>query len=401
MACKDEILPASMDMSTVYTGNNDCDFIKVIMSNTDIHSPDAYNQGAPLNHLKTCEIISNDDGVFLNQAKKCAVMYNGDVSLNPVQMCEIGNNDGVSLNQARKRVVDTYAGASLNRAPRCDIECNDVSLSTPAARSDTAHNNYPASHCVKNVNYSNNVPIPVHNTVCTNTSTCDRPASQCVNNVNDSYSVPIPEHDTLCTDACDIQGKPSVITDARKYVDCYNVSKSNVIRHDNTVSSSNYHQLHSNGKIFSDTDYALSIINSNAFWDSYHITKSYGDGHCLIYSIVSSLKSQHDISLSPHLLLDSIKKECNDNKHRYLSLFENELHFYDEMNNYLVNKRYKLLFCDALPNIIANVVSLDIVIISDEDDWFTYCRIQQANEREISSKVVLVYKKGLHYDGLR
>ena len=48
------------------------------------------------------------------------------------------------------------------------------------------------------------------------------------------------------------------------------------------------------GPTFSDNKIVEELLNKETFWSCYSVTKSVGDGHCLIYSVVESFNSQLD-----------------------------------------------------------------------------------------------------------
>ena len=65
-----------------------------------------------------------------------------------------------------------------------------------------------------------------------------------------------------------------------------------------------------------------NTINSQRFWSTYKISKSIGDGHCLIHSIISSMNSQHSTKLDHSFIVRMIEHEAESNDSRYLPAIE-------------------------------------------------------------------------------
>ena len=161
---------------------------------------------------------------------------------------------------------------------------------------------------------------------------------------------------------------------------------------------------HKNGRILSHSDTALPLINSESFWQNYEIVKSRGDGHCFIYSAVSSLRYQHNMSLDAEAVLRYITHESLNNVHRYMYLFESVQTFELEMFNYINEKTYDSSYVDLLPHFLANALRLPIIVICQKDDAYDYNAIPYTddnNQLVFGQNVLLLFKNGLHYDGLR
>ena len=84
----------------------------------------------------------------------------------------------------------------------------------------------------------------------------------------------------------------------------------------------------------------LNVINDSLFWNVFSVSNSSPDGHCFIYSVVSSLESQ-GFSIKVDDLLQSIEFECFDNTHRYLPFMgeDSALLLFQAMHNYTVCRR--------------------------------------------------------------
>ena len=137
---------------------------------------------------------------------------------------------------------------------------------------------------------------------------------------------------------------------------------------------------HKNGRILSHSDTALPLINSESFWQNYEIVKSRGDGHCFIYSAVSSLRYQHNMSLDAEAVLRYITHESLNNVHRYMYLFESVQTFELEMFNYINEKTYNSAYVDLLPHCLANALRLSIGMICQKDDAYDYTAIPYTDD---------------------
>ena len=158
---------------------------------------------------------------------------------------------------------------------------------------------------------------------------------------------------------------------------------------------------HENINILSHSEEAPCTINPTSFWKLYEISQSRGDGHCFLYSIISSMKSQHCIYIDKTSLEKRINDECITNSHRYMHVFEHISIFEYRMKDYIFNKIYDSLFGDILPHIVANIIGLPIVIIQHNADRLTVQVFKNEIGTSSSCKGVLLSKTGEHYNGLK
>ena len=143
----------------------------------------------------------------------------------------------------------------------------------------------------------------------------------------------------------------------------------------------------------------LNTINDPLFWNVFTVSKSSPDGHCFIYSVISSLKAQ-GMSIKVDDFLQSIEFECFDNTHRYLPFMGEDasLLLFQAMYNYTVFRQYNSDFVDLIPQICANAMSICINIIVKHELRFIYYRIIPVDG--ICNYEVYVFKNGDHYDWL-
>ena len=98
----------------------------------------------------------------------------------------------------------------------------------------------------------------------------------------------------------------------------------------------------------------------------YKVHKSPGDGHCLLYSVLSSIKSQHDISVNIHDIIKLIKNETLCYYRLYDDFIDGEHpdKLLRGMNEYIYEKRYNSSFGDLVPDILANAMKIDVLILT-------------------------------------
>ena len=142
-----------------------------------------------------------------------------------------------------------------------------------------------------------------------------------------------------------------------------------------------------------------AFINDPLFWEVFDVCKSTPDGHCFIYSVISSLRSQGS-TIHVDDLLQSIDFECFDNTCRYLPFMgeDSSLLLFQAMNAYTISRHYNSDFVDLIPQICANALGICINIIVKHLNSFIFYRIQPINRN--GNQEVFVYKNGDHYDCL-
>ena len=127
-------------------------------------------------------------------------------------------------------------------------------------------------------------------------------------------------------------------------------------------------------------------------WKHLEKYKSPSDGHCLLHSVLTSLKSQH-IDLNLNKLVQVIKTEVDTNLHSYLPIFQNVLpdELYRDMGDYLKFKHYDSLFGDLVSLILANGLDIDILILMSPLDTH-YRRHVLCENLNVPNDTVYVYK---------
>ena len=133
----------------------------------------------------------------------------------------------------------------------------------------------------------------------------------------------------------------------------------------------------------------------SSFWDNYNIFNSPGDGHCLLYSVVTSYNNQLDRvdKLSINNLKHIMYKEVQDNFYiNYHEFCVNPSYddFYKELGEYIELKRFNSTVGDMSPLIIAKALNIGIII----------CESVTVDNCVTNNGIIVIYKNGMHYDAI-
>ena len=134
-----------------------------------------------------------------------------------------------------------------------------------------------------------------------------------------------------------------------------------------------------------------TCLNLDMFWHFCKILQYPTDGHCLLHSTISSVKSQ----LKPHndlhtsYLLHLIKNEIWTNPKRYSCFIKNNDEFclYNGFHEYAFYKRYDSKLGDLIPTIICEVLNIDLIIMEGDTDVI---HVKSVMERHNTVPIFLV-----------
>ena len=133
--------------------------------------------------------------------------------------------------------------------------------------------------------------------------------------------------------------------------------------------------------------------------------RSPADGHCLLHSIVSSLKAQYrqtygDLTIDH--LCDIIRDQIRYNENLYLPFIKNAYHAtrVKGMEDYLNLKRYNTRFGDLVPLIIANGLGINIIILGSHQSKILDIVYGKRHGNSGLKNHVFIYKSGEHYDAI-
>ena len=129
------------------------------------------------------------------------------------------------------------------------------------------------------------------------------------------------------------------------------------------------------------------------------MTTSPGDGHCLLYTVITSLYHQLSINMDLHALKCHIFIEIVSNLDHYLGFLSNGK-LQSELRQYIIYKRYDTALGDILPLVIANCLLINLIIL-DERKSNTFQQITITPSRQTARGTITVHRSEDHYNGLR
>ena len=141
-------------------------------------------------------------------------------------------------------------------------------------------------------------------------------------------------------------------------------------------------------------------LQNGSFWKYFYANSTNGDGHCLIYSMIDSMKDQCNIDFNYSNICNRIRTETHDyiSYYKDLLLIESNLEIQRLLCAYVDGKNFDTRFGDLIPLILSNVLCVSIIIISKNggsyDYFVTYPRIN-------CHGFVFIHKVGDHYEGLK
>ena len=148
-------------------------------------------------------------------------------------------------------------------------------------------------------------------------------------------------------------------------------------------------------------------IKNRTFWFKFKTVKSPGDGHCLLHSLVTSLRGQKSVhsdltfaNYDINTLLTKLKEEVLANKQEYLPYIEGQsnLNLFTAMLEYVYRKCYDSAFGDLVPSIMSNALEKNIIIVECETNTLTVTTV--GKQKHCTNDFVVLLKNGHHYDGL-
>ena len=130
------------------------------------------------------------------------------------------------------------------------------------------------------------------------------------------------------------------------------------------------------------------------------ILRSPGDGHCLLYSVVSAWNAQSScVKIDLEMVKTKLINEVIDHSPVY-SEFITDSSIEDALDTYVFAKRYNQVFGDVLPFIIANALKVNIEIYDENVTKNTYERKTVLTERAETERTIVIHRCGDHYNGI-
>ena len=146
------------------------------------------------------------------------------------------------------------------------------------------------------------------------------------------------------------------------------------------------------------------ISHKNDIWKYCEIHNSPADVHCLLHSVVSSLKYQflHNVHIGTNYLLGVISNEISQYPEKYMCFIENNdaNMFYEGFERYAKYKHYNSVFGDHVPMILANASKIDLIVIEGSfDDLFNFETVQQ-NCQDCKRSPLFLHKRPNSYSAV-
>ena len=130
------------------------------------------------------------------------------------------------------------------------------------------------------------------------------------------------------------------------------------------------------------------------------VLRSPGDGHCLLYSVVSAWNAQSSrVKIDLETVKTKLVKEVIDHSPVH-SEFITDSSIEDALDTYVFAERYNQVFGDAMPFIIANTLEVNFEIYYESVTKYTYERITVLTERAETERTIVIHRCGDHYNGI-
>ena len=137
--------------------------------------------------------------------------------------------------------------------------------------------------------------------------------------------------------------------------------------------------------------------------DSLVSIKTKGDGHCLLYSVILSIHSQHPHTHPPslHDLKCKIFTEATTNFQLYLPYIPDtsKYLFARQLNLYLIKKCYNTVLGDLVPKLIANALTISIAIRDSYDGHHRIIEVKP--DYAIPLFTITILRDNDHYSAMR
>lgn len=149
-------------------------------------------------------------------------------------------------------------------------------------------------------------------------------------------------------------------------------------------------------------DSIASLREKRDIWQYCQINHSRPDGHCLLYSIESSLKLQMfpPIKTDTESLLHAIYEEMSNHPERYtIFVVDYDLSVLtDGFIRYAKYKDYDTLFGDVVVRILANVLKMCFILIVETENGRIDFDVVEPDKK--SSNHLFLHKRYDHYNGI-
>ena len=128
------------------------------------------------------------------------------------------------------------------------------------------------------------------------------------------------------------------------------------------------------------------------------ISRSPGDGHCLLYSILTSITNQTGFSINLNSLKSQVFIETVQRAQFYSTYIPHTESLLCLLHKYFLQKKYDTSLGDILPNIIANTLRINLSILNQSGNAFH--KINILPTVATTDITVTIHRSGDHYNGL-
>ena len=143
-----------------------------------------------------------------------------------------------------------------------------------------------------------------------------------------------------------------------------------------------------------------SSFKTGVIWNDCSVVKSPADGHCLLHSVVSSMKSQlfPPLETNTSALLSLIKNEFKSHPERYIRFIPGNRmsSFYHDFDRYAYSRIYDSKSVDLIPNILCNAFDMKLILLTGQTGITDVYNIEDS----VTSFHLILQKCGEHYDGI-
>ena len=145
-------------------------------------------------------------------------------------------------------------------------------------------------------------------------------------------------------------------------------------------------------------------VKDGTIWLNHKMSNSPSDGHCLLYSIITSANSQLPATYCTNIekIKALMRNELQLNLENYMP-FTVEMTGNDlikELDNYIERKIFNSTIGDLAPKIIANALNVGLLIVEQNKINNTSNVTDISSNDNGNNKWVLVHKEGMHYNGI-
>ena len=123
------------------------------------------------------------------------------------------------------------------------------------------------------------------------------------------------------------------------------------------------------------------------------------DGHCLLHSVVSSLRLQMNpsVKITNAMLLECLRKQVYEFRSQYKGFIKHHMPI-TGFHRYAVHRHYESEFGDLAPQIISNALNIQLIILSEAAGSFTIMKASPCYNPD--ALPLFLHKHGKHYNGI-